>query len=621
MRLKAIKAGRGVSLRDKFKQNHAHAMNVSDHREETPVYLPATVQNTEAITATNALLCDMGLYDHFKAFGKSDEDSNRIVYRSAQFIVWSYNFSHKRHINVTRQDVKEWFHELTHEQYTLLLDYSIYLVKHRQLQPSTVGNYVSDIDKLFAWGTLFAPADVRLPKGSNEGIHAVADQVRANQAQNVRRARSTRTIAEQIQQRRLPAGGLAALQGAVLQEIPWARDVRRSAIDDTAYRRFMELTISAIYVFSANGRQSGVADVRMGQVQDLLTNGFATTTKFKTNKKYGYQPITLSAVSKELVHLYVSVVRPQVCRQHPVQADHHVWLTYRGEPDLTVGKLVTSFFIRHCGLSVTITGIRGLVETTMHKRFKAGEITEMQRSAVQNINGHTSATTRDYYLLEDRVEDVYHAREAFGEEVRLNNEPDIGYMDDVLDELISEDGSRADWDNTTSNPWVPPPPLPLPLPLIAALPQPQRVHPVSTAPGPALVDRYSSPVPTARDEYSLPQWALPMSPPQVMDWGTAHPDYKTKKPTAQWTLEEKNYLGGWCQRYQQEHPDSRNVVAKCLKYLRSDPRAVAIFHAHHTLNSARLRNGLRQFTSDEAEEKAMRAMRFSNFDLLPEEKY
>ncbi len=202
------------------------------------------------------------------------------------------------------------------------------------------------MEKLFAWGTLFAPGSFKQSIHSDQGIRAVAEIVRANQAKAHRHAHSENTWAAQVQHRRLPVGGLADLQAAVLEELPWARSVRTCDIDDVAYRAFLQLTISAIYVFSANGRQSGVADVRMGQVQDMLKNGYTTSTKFKTNHKYGYQPITLSTVSMELVHLYVTVVRPQVCRQHPIQHSDHVWLTYRGDADLSVGKLVTTFFIR-----------------------------------------------------------------------------------------------------------------------------------------------------------------------------------------------------------------------------------------------------------------------------------
>ena len=591
MRLVALKKRTTLSIREKYRlrmQCDSGNVPVCNPAEDLSSLLSAeytapAVLTATAIEATIQVLCNMQLLRYYKSCRKSDNESKKLIQRLAQFIVWSYSSEHKHNINATHDVVKEWFQELMTEKYALLLDYSTYLVDHRQLKPSTVRSYISDIERSFAWGTLFAPSDVRLPMCSNQGIQAVAEQVRMNQTQSARHARSNRTYAAQVEQRRIPLGGLPALQAAVLQEMQWARSVRHRDIDDTAYRRFVQITVSAIYVFSANGRQSGVADVRMGQVQDLLDNGFTTTTKFKTNSKYGYQPITLSKVSAELVYLYVSVVRPQVCRQHPVQAEDHVWLTYKGEADLTIGKLVTTFFTRTCRVGVTTTAIRGLVETTMHQKYKKGEITDAQRSAVQNINGHTSETTRDYYLLEDRVEDVAQARGAFASAMcEQQLEPDMGFMDDILADLVegpsdAEDENSVDAMIPTSVPallMTPPKPLPLPLHLLTPLP-------VSRGP-----QRSSA-----------------------LDWGTSHPDYLTEKPTAQWTQCEKQYLGLWCSRFKDNFPDASNVVAKCLKHLQSDQHAIAIFHAHHTLNSARLRNGLRQYTAEAEEELRNHALR------------
>lgn len=560
------------------------------------LYSAPAAQTAAAVNVTYQVLCDdMQLLRYYKSCRKSDNESKKIIQRLAQFLVWSYNAEHNHNMNATHNVVKTWFQELMQDKYTLLLDYSTYLVEQRQLKPSTVRSYISDIERSFAWGTLFAPSDVRLPMCSNQGIQAVAEQVRLNQAQCARHVRSDRTYAAQVEQRRIPQGGLPALQDAVLKELPWARSVRHRDIDDVAYRRFVQTTVSAIYVFSANGRQSGVADVRMGQVQDLLKNGFTTTTKFKTNKKYGYQPITLSEVSAELLHLYVSLVRPQVCRQFPVQPSDHLWLTYRGETDLTIGKLVTTFFTRTCRVGVTTTAIRGLVETTMHKKYKAGEITDVQRSAVQNINGHTSEVTRDYYLLEDREEDVAQARDAFGGAFggayggafgaafdEQQEEHELGYVEDVLADLVngSADDDVMEYTVPPVDPLPPLSPLPRPLPLPLPLKSP-RAAPLS---------------------FSLPHTA-------TVDWGTSHPDYGTEKATAQWTQNEKQYLGSWCTRFRERFPDTNNVVARCLKHLQSDPYAVAIFHAHHTLNSARLRNGLRQYTAEAEEEQRNSALR------------
>ena len=609
MRLKVIKRSGKTTIRDKMMRVKAF----SSIKNSVPVQCSISstfdspaMETAVAVTAVAALLVDAGMHIFLYSCNKSKESSKLLIQRCAQFIVWSYSVEYNAQMIPTEENVTSWFGRLALEKYGHLLAFAEYLLHKRNLAPSTVRNYASDVEKLFSWGSLFAPASFKQPINSDEGIRAVAEIVRANQAQKHRHEHSENTWAAQVKHRRLPVGGLADLQAAVLEELAWARSVRRCDIDDVAYRTFVQLTVSAVYVFSANGRQSGVADVRMGQVQEMLDNGYATTSKFKTNQKYGYQPITLGDVSKELVHLYVSVVRPQVCRQHPVQAEDHVWLTYRGEPDLTIGKLVTTFFIRKRALSVTTTGIRGLVETEMHKKFKNGEISEVEKNAVHNINGHTSETTRDYYLFEDRADDVAHARNAFGQH-RVAEEPDLGYMEDILMDLVDGPGD-GDYGEPLQPLHLPLPPivplsllLPAPLPLPLPLPLPHQSFAPSTT---------SAPV--------LPRWVPPYVP-AVLQWGTAHPDYKTGKPTAQWTHEEKNYLGAWCERFTMDYPETKNVVAKCLKHISTDPRAVAIFHAHHTLNSARLRNGLRQFTAEAEDERQRRAMHRFTAEQHPED--
>jgi hypothetical protein len=358
----------------------------------------------------------------------------------------------------------------------------------------------------------------------------------------------------------MPAGGLDELRDAVLVEFEWARGVRVDCIDDTAYRRFLQVLFAALYIFSANGRQSGVVDMKYGQAQELLEKGFTTSTKFKTNKKYGYQPVTVRSVSRDLLRIYVEVVRPQIRHASHCAPSDPLWLTYGGAAEEDVGRLVTAFFVRTCGLSITITGIRSLVETTMHKKFKEGKISESQRCAVQNINGHTSETTRDYYLMEERIEDVHHAGAAFG-----------NHFDEIIDDL-SEDITILD---------------------AVALPVPQPPLVMSAVP-PLPLRPLCSPAPRG---------------PAVRG-GALHPDFGTTKTTAQWTQEEKQFLGTWCAQYQARYPEVKNVVANCLHHILRTPAVHAIFHDYHTLNSARLRAGWRQFQNDCVREAKLKDLRF-----------
>lgn len=640
MRLKVIKKTNKKSLRDKVQQGTVRVRTVAP-LDLVPAAAQCCTSAADSIqTATERtvnVLNSAGLYKHFIICNKSKNDSKRIVQRFAQFIVWSYTEHNNTTIIANMENVTWWFHALMHEHYQLLLSFCEHLVHKKQLKPSTVRTYSSDLEKCFEWGTLFAPPPMKAPMNSHDGIRAVAGLVRTNQARSQRAARSHNTWHELVQNRRIPAGGLAALQGAVVEELPWARTVRAQDIDDVAYRRFVQLVVSAVYVFSANGRQSGVSDVRMGQVEGLLGDGFTTTTKFKTNSKFGYQPITLGVVAQELVYLYVQTVRPQVCRAAEIHPDDHMWITYRGEADLHVGKLVTMFFIRKLGLSVTTTSIRGLVETTMDQKYKAGQISETERMAVQNINGHSSAVTRDYYLYEDRVDDVRHAQAAFAA-VTI----DIGTANDMWAALAEDD--------VIAGPAVPHLPTPeagalvhmAPQPPAPLTPAPLPPSPLTPAPLPpspqSLSTQPPAPLPPSPLPLStLPPASLPPSPPRwpvsslpqplpmsslhwsqagTLDWGSAHPDYGTSNATARWTWAEKEYLGNWCGRFEREFPEANNVVAQALKAIRQDSRAIAIFHANHTLNSARLRHGLRQYQAEQKAQNDQLRLRQFTVDVL-----
>ncbi len=75
------------------------------------------------------------------------------------------------------------------------------------------------------------------------------------------------------------------------------------------------------------GRISAVESVRYGQLDTILRQGYVQSTVLKTRSSYGYQPVTLSAVSYELLQLYITVVRPVVsCAP---EAHHPAFLQFK----------------------------------------------------------------------------------------------------------------------------------------------------------------------------------------------------------------------------------------------------------------------------------------------------
>jgi hypothetical protein len=223
----------------------------------------------------------------------------------------------------------------------------------------------------------------------------------------------------------------------------------------------------ALYVFAPQGRVSGIASIKYEQFEEMRLQGHATTSEFKTHKKYGLQSVIVIKKILDLMTAYVELLRPRALLNavekgmtRSFQKGHHnfLWLTWSGERDQRIGRHVTEFFKANLGLHVTTTNIRSLVETTAHNAMLEGTITSKERNAIQMINGHSSKTTEDYYHKHDRCAESKDARSGFsrlGVETDTDLEPDPiewPQQDDCVTPQfgakhpdIGNDTSRAKW--------------------------------------------------------------------------------------------------------------------------------------------------------------------------------
>ena len=107
----------------------------------------------------------------------------------------------------------------------------------------------------------------------------------------------------------------------------------------------------------------GVQDLKLRQADELISQGHSLTTKFKTAATYGYQPVTVSDVSLELLKVYLQFFRPfasRGVREHP---DDSLWLRLDGNPEVGIGRYVKMFYASACNLHITTTRMRSLTET------------------------------------------------------------------------------------------------------------------------------------------------------------------------------------------------------------------------------------------------------------------
>jgi hypothetical protein len=222
------------------------------------------------------------------------------------------------------------------------------------------------------------------------------------QAKRMRLIRSDQTLQQPIFDRHIPVGGLAALRRTIHDRInTWldiACEVAReqpSLFTSSMYYKFTSLMYAAFYAFNVQGRQSGIEDMRWKQRLELLDRGFAHSRKFKTNARWGFQPVSIDVVSKRLLQLYIDVFRPIAVSNYrgPVNlmdGDAPFFLNFNGTAEYqTIGLRVSTFFKDMIDIKVSTTAIRSMVETEMHRAVQCGHITHEQlMGCIYNLHIH-----------------------------------------------------------------------------------------------------------------------------------------------------------------------------------------------------------------------------------------
>ncbi len=182
---------------------------------------------------------------------------------------------------------------------------------------------------------------------------------------------------------------------------------------------------------------------------------------------------------------------------------------------------VKRFFLRTLGLHVTTTTIRTLVETTATQMMDEGAITQTQRAAIRNINGHTSQTTEDFYVLRDRWNDANNGRSMFN--AILNN---------TTNDTNMEEEEQLNSMNT-------------------------RSPEAEVAPG------------------KLSPWNRTQA--AIKPWGTMHPSFTSTEEAGipprrvHWSADEVAYIARW--HTENDHDTRENKVSRCLQKIQTDPEA------------------------------------------------
>jgi hypothetical protein len=538
------------------------------HRVQHPSIIVSAVTTGVVVLAVFQKLKAMGLVDHLLSKmggGIGDTEASTAVKRFAAFLHWMHENS-----GDVKNDLPDVLDEIIEQTITDdfadLASYVTHLEKIKEFSASTMINHINDIVKGAKWFVLFKSGR-RLTQNDLQGLLYVSSNLKKNLNKDMRGTRGEVTMKQEVYLRHQPAGGLAELQEGFprqLDKLKALLDAAPRIIGKSEYTWFCGMMYTSLYVFAPQGRIGGVKDIKVQQFKDFRLEGHAETTKFKTNKKWGYQFVIVGSVSFDLVKKYHDIFRPLAVsnfiasKEYPTLTDG-MWLSWDGTPD-NVGVRITQWIKGAFGLHMTSNNLRSLVETTTAQLEKAGKISKEARAAVSAINGHTSQVATNFYVHEDRIAEVSLARKALGPTVFNTDFNKLGPASPfsvVRQRKMGDETDSSDEEKEGGRPKGP-----------------------------------DTPAQDSHDDASL-QW-----PTQdnllAADWGKDHPDYGKSLKKASWSCPEVGWVADFCENKVAGNPSAKKtIVAKCLKAIQKDPEAMRIFHANHVLNSSRLRTGYR----------------------------
>lgn len=247
--------------------------------------------------------------------------------RIAKFL--SYTYTVERGRILLPQDVNKWTSNIINKYYyTIFPKYVYYLGTVLQLAPKTIMNGLLDIKKYIYW-FVFYRSTRKVGEKKTSTLYQIDTIIQNFTRLERKRERKRRSDApdmdDLIANRELPAGGLNKLQEAVESDLEWFRNFKesRGMLEENTYKHFMNMLYSALYVYSPQGRISAIEDLKLHHVKDFESEGYAMSSRFKTNAAFGYQPVTTAKVSKMLLSFYINTLRPEIVKKCEDDNDHY----------------------------------------------------------------------------------------------------------------------------------------------------------------------------------------------------------------------------------------------------------------------------------------------------------
>jgi len=364
------------------------------------------------------ILKDKGIERHYSSLAGGGLRATAIKYiiqRTAMLLIWTHDSMTQRDLPLVTKEVLSWFFEVITTHYLLVEKFlTEYLDKLRRFSASTCINYICDFIKAITWFVWFREGRIQEFKiGTNDdrGILYLLQQLKKSLKPSLKKQRLANSLENMIAHRRFPVGGIAKLQVIMTDDIQWAYSIDPYCVSRSRaiYNQFLSILVSALYVFSPQGRVGGIQDIRISQYSALLHDGYTTSSNFKTVGKYLMQPITISAIVKKLLVSY-KMVRDMKKNF----TSEFFFLTFSGTPHDRLGRLITIYFHKKdSAMKVTTTVLRSMVESEANTLNRKGLISDGDLKSLQNINGHSEKTSEQYYIKQRTFDDVQSGNRIF----------------------------------------------------------------------------------------------------------------------------------------------------------------------------------------------------------------
>jgi len=164
-----------------------------------------------------------------------------------------------------------------------------------------------------------------------------------------------------------PIGGMKDLKNAVLKKLGLLNNFnfKKAAWTPTLLRRILELLLSGFVAGAVQGRVSGLATATVAMGEAMLVTSSVLTTKFKTAKTFGFQPIQVPEFLVPLLTNWIKLIRPAIIQQISspkrrkmlVEPDAPLWINLQGNCPKT-SHFISKFFRSELQINISPNKIR-----------------------------------------------------------------------------------------------------------------------------------------------------------------------------------------------------------------------------------------------------------------------